>query len=737
MRAKIHPKIKKQIQDLITKKNVDLYIGGEPTFVVKNPISEEWNAEALGDEKYKVALELALGLSKRAPEGSIFFKPVGKLYPGELAARWSFKIIYKKDKQKIWNGNHFMANYTAEKAKTEDDLLFMTQFAKQLNFETGYIIPIYSNPYDSLEWEKVKEDWKPKDISQEDEKLIGYALPLNRVNGKWVSEEWKFLKHDKLYALNAPGQLGLRLPLNSLVPGATMAALVVEVKEERLCVFIPPLKKFEDFLNLLHRIEEVCQITNLKSLCLDGYLPPLSSEFQAIGVVPDPGVVEINLPHCSGDWEELEHWLNALFECTEEVELFPYRWKYTGEKIETGGGGHITIGGADYDTSPFFQVPHLLPSVIRFFQNHPSMSYLFSGQFIGPTSQAPRVDEGIFDNLHELEITLAWAESLAPPINRELFQNNFRNLLTDLTGNTHRSEITIDKLSNPFMKDGNLGVVEFRAFGMPHTLENYLLLSTLILSLTAVFLNYPYKQSLIDFGISLHDKYFLPYYIWEDFRSVISYLNEFGISFVLDDFRAFLEFRFPIIHYGSYSGGEFVIRKALELWPVMAEQSSSPQAATSRLVDASMHRLQFELYTERKIILLVNDTPIPLFQERDCLIGAVRYKAYYSFPAFQIHISPLSFINIEIVCAESKSILFSAIYYSWKPDITPYEGLPLTSEEAENRQKEKFKVLDVFENNKKNYTVSNPKSSGRYPITVDLRVTEELHRPVEKFSSNS
>ncbi|MCB1189863.1 MAG: transglutaminase family protein [Leptospiraceae bacterium] len=728
MKARTNSQITKQIQDLITKRNLELYIGGEPTFVVKNPIGDEWNSKALGDEKYKMALALVLSLSDKVPEGSVFFKPVGKLYPGELAARWSFKIIYRKDKKKIWNGNSLMANFSGEKAKKGDDLLFLTQLAKHLKLDHDHILAAYTNPHDNLEWEKIQNSWEATSISDKEEKLLGHILPLNRIDEQWVSEQWKFLGIDKLYALNAPGQLGLKLPLNLLVPGATMAAITAEIQEERLCVFIPPLKQLEDFLSLLYAIEEVCVVTNLRCLCLDGYLPPLTSKFQSIGIIPDPGVLEVNLPPCSyEDWEEYEYWIDTLFTCAEKVGLYPYRWKYTGEKTGTGGGGHVTLGGSDLENNPFFKIPHLLPSFIRFFQNHPSMSYLFSGQYIGPTSQAARIDEGLADNLHELELTLEWAESLPTPIDKELFQNNFRNLLTDLTGNTHRSEITIDKLANQFMKDGYLGVVEFRAFEMPTTLDNYLLLGSLIFGQAAIFMNFPYKEKLIDFGSSLHDKYFLPFYIWEDFCSVISYLNEYGVSFNLEDFKPFFDFRFPILYEGEFTGGEITIRKALELWPVMAEQSSSPQAATSRLVDASMYRIQFEVFTTRSIVLLVNGQLVPLVWEKKQLLGAVRYKAYYSFPSFQVHIPPLPSVSIEIVCTETKSILFSAIHYSWKPGITPYDGLPCDEEEATKRLNERFKVLNVSQNTKKNYALTKPNQSQRFSSTLDLRKVVEIN----------
>ena len=246
-------------------------------------------------------------------------------------------------------------------------------------------------------------------------------------------------------------------------------SLCVEARDGRLHVFLPYTRVLADYLELLAAVEDTCEYLH-KPVWLEGYAPPADPRLRSFTITPDPGVLEVNLPP-AGKWDELEQINMLLFEEARRNRLTAEKFDYNGSHIATGGGSHIVIGGATVSDSPLLRRPDLLRSMVTFWQNHPSLSYLFSGMYVGPTSQHPRVDEARLDTLYELEVAFSQLSTGdCPP---SVLDGLFRNLLVDVTGNSHRAEFCIDKLYPPPGRGLRLGLLELRAFEMaPHVRVN-------------------------------------------------------------------------------------------------------------------------------------------------------------------------------------------------------------------------------------------------------------------------
>jgi len=451
---------------------------------------------------------------------------------------------------------------------------------------------------------------------------------------------------------------------------------------------------------------------------IEGYLPPHDIRLQKFQITPDPGVIEVNV-HPSDNWETLVRNTEILYDEARYSRLGTEKFMLDGRHTGTGGGNHITLGGNTPSDSPLLRRPDLLRSLLSYWHNHPSLSYLFSGIFVGPTSQAPRVDEARHESLNELEIAF-----------RELDRNTFtplwlvdrlfRNLLTDLTGNTHRAEFCIDKLYSPDSSSGRLGILEMRAFEMPPHTRMSLAQMLLIRSLVAKFWNHPYQKSLLRHGTILHDKYLLPHFIWEDFKEVIFDLNDTGYEFDANWYKVFLDFRFPI--YGKVQLGPITleIRMAIEPWLVLGEEGI--QGGTARYVDSSLERVQVRVFgmTGKRHIITCNGRKIPIHPTgvNGEYVGGVRYRAWQPpsalHPTIPIH-SPLIF---DVVDTWNNRAVGGCTYHVSHPGGRGYTIFPVNSNEAESRRFSRFYPFGHTPNGLKvNYEELNPE----FPYTLDLR----------------
>ena len=516
-------------------------------------------------------------------------------------------------------------------------------------------------------------------------------------------------------------------------------ALCFEARDGRLHLFLPPLTYLEHYVALVEAIEETAATLNMP-VVLEGYEPPKDYRLKKFLITPDPGVIEVNI-HPVETWADLVSNTEALYEDARQCRLGTEKFMLDGRHSGTGGGNHVTFGGSTPANSPFLRRPDLLRSLVTYWQHHPGLSYLFSGLFIGPTSQSPRVDEGRDEMLYELEI--AFQQMPEGIVDQPwLVDRLMRNLLIDITGNTHRAEFCIDKLYSPGTASGRQGILEFRGFEMPPHARMSLVQILLLRCLISRFWKEPYKKPLVRWGTLLHDKFMLPHYVWEDLRDVVKDLNEHGYPFQLEWLAAFEEFRFP--HYGRVQLDDIQIelRWAIEPWHVLGEEVSS--FGTSRYVDSSLERLQVKVsgLVPGRYVLACNGRRVCLNPtgKHGEFVGGVRYRAWQPpsalHPTIGIH-SPLVFDLIDTWNGKS---IGGCTYHVSHPGGRSYDRFPVNANEAESRRGNRFfdfnhtpgalpitpagKILrEFFENKHPPRPMAPPpeEPADEYPHTLDLR----------------
>lgn len=641
----------------------------------------------------------------------------------------------------LWREGALPQNVSAEDSRLGDEMeraRLRKVFAQGLGKVIGQVLPLArtaaGDAWQSGRWYLRDEHCRlvPGDSA------MGYRLPL--ASQPWVkAAEYPFVQAkdpNQAFAELPPAEHLRLLPaergekpakaedrqpkIDESASWLTRTALCAEAREGRLYLFMPPLESLEDYLALVSVIEACAEELHCPVL-LEGYEPPRDPRLGNFRVTPDPGVIEVNVQP-SSSWDELVERTEFLYDEARQTRLTTEKFMIDGRHTGTGGGNHFVLGGATPEDSPFLRRPDLLRSLISYWHNHPSLSYLFSGLFIGPTSQAPRIDEARNDSLYELEIAFSQMPKPGEQCPPWIVDRLLRNLLIDVTGNTHRAEFCIDKLYSPDSSSGRLGLLELRGFEMPPHARMSLTQQLLLRALVARFWREPYAPpKLARWGTELHDRFLLPHFIQQDFSDVIVELNAAGYPLRAEWFDAHAEFRFPKVGDYAVAGIELELRTALEPWHVLGEEGGG--GGTVRYVDSSLERLQVKLkgLPPQRYMLTCNGVPVPLQATGRVgeFVAGVRFRAWQPYnclqPTIPVH-APLVFDLLDTWMQRS---LGGCQYHVAHPGGRNYETLPVNANEAESRRMARFFRLG---HNPGALPLPVLTVNDELPMTLDLRL---------------
>lgn len=628
----------------IAGRGLAIWVGSEPTFTDRFAQTPEWVNAALGGEKEARARQLLRALAERLP-GGIVLRSVGRRYPGEDAPRWNYGLYRRRDGAPLWHG-------------PPDPLLFDSSPARSPDLDAWAAALIAA-----LE----REGWHTETAVAADD---------------------------------GTRQVGLRFAQDA--PAPRVFVLGASGEGEAARIELPAIDSVARWAEVMRCVADAATGCGLPALVIAGELPPVDATVELTTITPDPAVIEINTAPSASAAEFLRR-SREMYAAAAGQDLAPYRLYFNGAVADSGGGGQITLGGPAPEASPFFLQPQLLPRLVRYFNRHPSLSYLYSHDFVGSTGQSARADERGSIAFDELALALELLDRHPAPTPGLLWQS-LAPFLCDAAGNNHRAEINIEKLANPFLPGrGHQGLVEFRALRMQHTPERAAALACLLRAVAAMLAGTTRELPLIDWGRELHQRFALPFYLERDLQLVLDELREDGLGLgdeieaVLrrDEFRLWAQVGLP--------GAVLEVRRALEFWPLLGDAASPEQGGTSRLVDASTTRIELRLRPAvdtgdwRGWQLLAAGVALPWREERDergeLRVYGIRYRSFA--PAWGLHPSLGAQAPVQLWLRHpSHPAGLVVTLHEWQPDNEAYPGLPLDFDEAARRRAERVTIRE-------------------------------------------
>lgn len=653
---------------------LDIWVGAEPTFTDRVSEQPEWLHQALGGDKARRAQSLLAGLCRRFP-GGVLLRTLGRQYPGEALPRWSLGLYRRRDGGGVWDGPD--DPLLDALSGTPPALSMLAEVLASRFRDQGWPTTLLPAAPPAVERRlMMRLDPDAAEPAADDPRLMRPSI-----HGQSIPEGG--LDDD----LARIGVHLFLLTLQTAAGGADEADGTVRLE-------LPAFASVDSFLGVLRSVAQWAAACGLPALILAGFPPPVDATVEWTTVTPDPAVIEINSAPDATARAFLQR-ARATYEAASQRGLSPCRLYYNGTVADSGGGGQITLGGPSPQASPFLLHPHLLPRLVRYLNRHPALSYLFSHDYAGSSGQSVRADERGLEALDELALTLSLLERQTHP-QPELIWRGLAPFLCDASGNSHRAEINIEKLHNPYLPGrGQLGLVEFRALRMQHTPERVTALVCLLRALVAMLARNTTPLPLMDWGRELHQHFALPYYLEQDLGQVLSDLEMAGVGLAValrkvllaDEFRDWGRLELP--------GCELRVRRAVEFWPLLGD-TGSQERGTSRLVDASTSRVELMLRAapgqEQDLAawrLAVRGIPLPMREEHDGLgplrVFGLRYRSFTPMLGVHPTLGAQSPVRVELRHPTRHAAVVLTLH-EWRPDSGGYPGLPRDAAEAAERR---------------------------------------------------